>query len=227
VWEALGSVLQPDGVASPLDVLDLGGGTGGLAVAVAELGHRVTVVDPSPNALAALARRAAEAGVTALVHGVIGDATTLPDQAAPASADVVVCHGVLEFVDDPREALRSAATVLRTGGHLSLLTAQQSGAVLARIIGGHIDDAGAMLRSGSAAVPRRFTRAELETLVGEAGLDIVGVHGVKVFTDHVSSRIVDGRPGAAAQLADLEAAVDALDDFMPFATQLHLLARKV
>ena len=45
------------------DVLDIGGGTGGFAVRVAELGHRVTVVDPSPDALAALDRRAAESGV--------------------------------------------------------------------------------------------------------------------------------------------------------------------
>ena len=45
------------------DVLDIGGGTGGFAVRVAELGHRVTVVDPSPDALAALDRRAREGGV--------------------------------------------------------------------------------------------------------------------------------------------------------------------
>ena len=36
-----------------LEVLDLGGGTGGVAVLLAERGHRVTVVDPSPDALAA------------------------------------------------------------------------------------------------------------------------------------------------------------------------------
>ncbi|MDQ3592353.1 MAG: methyltransferase domain-containing protein, partial [Actinomycetota bacterium] len=44
-------------------VVDLGGGTGEFAVRVAELGHEVTVVDPSPDALAALDRRAADAGV--------------------------------------------------------------------------------------------------------------------------------------------------------------------
>ncbi len=57
VWDALRPVLQPDlgdEPGRPLHVVDLGGGTGGLAVAVAELGHQVTVVDPSPNALAAL-----------------------------------------------------------------------------------------------------------------------------------------------------------------------------
>jgi SAM-dependent methyltransferase len=223
VWDALRQVLQH---GTPLDVVDLGGGTGGLAVAVAELGHRVTVVDPSPDALAAMERRAAEADVTSLVRGVIGDAATLPELVGFASVDVVVCHGVLEIVDEPRQALLSAATTLRVGGHLSVLAAQQSGAVLARVLGGHIDEAAAMLRSGSGGVPRRFTRAELEVLVAAAGFMLAEVRGIRVFTDHVSSRIIDVHPGAADQLAELEAAVCTMPDFMPLATQLHLLARK-
>ncbi|MGH3257372.1 MAG: methyltransferase domain-containing protein, partial [Streptosporangiaceae bacterium] len=44
-----------------LDIVDVGGGTGGLAVPFASLGHNVTVIDPSPDALAAAQRRAAEA----------------------------------------------------------------------------------------------------------------------------------------------------------------------
>ncbi|WP_435743900.1 class I SAM-dependent methyltransferase, partial [Nocardioides sp. SYSU DS0663] len=59
VWAALRPVLE----GASLDVLDIGGGTGGFAVRVAELGHRVSVVDPSPDALAALGRRADEVGV--------------------------------------------------------------------------------------------------------------------------------------------------------------------
>ena len=41
-----------------LDVVDVGAGTGGLAVSIASRGHRVTVVDPSPDALAAARWRA-------------------------------------------------------------------------------------------------------------------------------------------------------------------------
>ena len=55
-------------------VLDLGGGTGGLAVPLAELGHHVTVVDPSPDALASLSRRSAESGVAERITAVQGDA---------------------------------------------------------------------------------------------------------------------------------------------------------
>src|SRR3954454_16482582 len=44
-------------------VLDVGGGSGVWAVPLARAGCLVTVVDPSPNALATLHRRATEAGV--------------------------------------------------------------------------------------------------------------------------------------------------------------------
>jgi S-adenosylmethionine-dependent methyltransferase len=114
VWDALGPLLGRDGSGDgdPLEVLDIGGGTGGFAVGVAELGHHVVVVDPSPDALATLARRSAEAGVADRVRGVQGDLATLAELAPASGVDVVLCHGVLEVVDDPRAALapRRAAT---------------------------------------------------------------------------------------------------------------------
>jgi len=65
VWDALRAVLaaRADAGSSTLDVVDVGGGTGGFAVPLAELGHRVTVVDPSPDALDSFERRAGESGV--------------------------------------------------------------------------------------------------------------------------------------------------------------------
>lgn len=233
VWDRLGAALgalsaERAGGGS-LRVVDLGGGTGGLAVAVAELGHSVTVVDPSPDALAALERRAAEAAVSARIRGLLGDAGTLAELVEAAYADVVVCHGVLELVDEPAQALGAAATVLRPGGVLSVLATQHSGAVLSRILAGHLDEAAAMLQPGSGlapALPRRFTRGELEALVAGAGCAVSTVRGVRVFSDHVGTRVVDARPGAADLLGKLDAAVCDAADFLPFATSLHLLASR-
>ncbi|MEZ5192836.1 MAG: methyltransferase domain-containing protein [Nocardioides sp.] len=106
VWRALQALLDEPGAYAEerARVVDLGGGTGGFAVPLAELGHQVLVVDPSPDALAALARRA-DSGVTDRVTGVQGDLTDLVDVVAGAgqggAADLVLCHGVLEVVDDP------------------------------------------------------------------------------------------------------------------------------
>ncbi len=138
VWSALEPVLA-HGSDGRLDVLDIGGGTGGLAVRIGELGHRVTVVDPSPDALAALDRRAREHDVA--VTGRQGDLSSLLDVAGPDSADLVLCHGVLEVVDDPAAALATLARVVRPGGVLSLLVAQRYAAVVARAMAGHFQQA--------------------------------------------------------------------------------------
>ena len=109
----------------------------------AGLGHRVTVVDPSPDALAALDRRAREHDVA--VTGRQGDLSSLLDVVGLDSADVVLCHGVLEVVDDPAAALATLARVVRPGGVLSLLVAQRHAAVVARAMAGHFQQALAML----------------------------------------------------------------------------------
>ena len=97
------------------DVVDLGGGTGGMAMSLGAAGYQVRVVDPSPDALAALERRTAEQGLERAVTGVQGDAGDLLDLVASGSADLVVCHKVLEVVEDPADALRTIAAVLRPG----------------------------------------------------------------------------------------------------------------
>lgn len=233
VWEVLRTALDSRAAAHPdrpLQVVDLGGGTGGLAVRIAELGHQVVVVDPSPDALASLERRASEVGVTGAVRGVLGDADTLVEVVGSGSVDAVTCHGVLEVVDAPDQALAAVASVLRPDGCLSLLAAQRSGAVLGRALAGHLADAHAMLddpdgRWGAAdPVPRRFDRQRLEKLLDEAGFTVSDVHGIRVFTDHISSVLVDSEPGAADELQQLEVAASTHPDFMAVAAQLHLLA---
>src|SRR5437763_13020537 len=110
VWDYLTATLDELGQAgTTLRILDAGGGSGGFAVPLAELGHHVTVVDPSPDSLAALERRAAETGTSDRVRAVQGDVAGLVDVAAPASVDLVLCHSVLEVVDDPASALDAVA----------------------------------------------------------------------------------------------------------------------
>ena len=232
VWEALLPVLEA--VGTPLDVVDIGGGTGGFALRVAGLGHRVTVVDPSPDALAALDRRARELPVE--VAGRQGDVSSLVDVVGAGSADVVLCHGVLEVVDRPDVALATIREVLRPGGTLSLLVAQRFAAVVARAMAGHFAQALTMLepdagRAAAGALPgpgrsgRRFTEAEVRTLLAGAGLDALAVHGIRVFADLVPGAVLDLEPGASAALVELERAVVDRPELRPLATQLHVLAR--
>ncbi len=223
VWEALAGLLQGRDEAT---VLDIGGGTGGFAVRVAELGHQVTVVDPSPDALAILDRRSAESAVGDRVVGIQGDLASLAGLVEPGSVDIVLCHGVLEVVDGPQEALDSLATVLRVGGVLSLLVSQRHAGVIARAMAGHFAQARDLLDGDPATGGRpahRFTAEEVTTMLTRAGLDQVALHAVRVFSDLVPSSFVDIEPEAATALAELEQAVAHRPEYLTLATQVHAL----
>src|SRR5206468_7453379 len=102
----------------------------------------------SPDALAGLTRRAREAGVDHLVTAVQGDGDALADLAAPDSADLVLCHSLLEVVDDPARVAAALTTILRPGGAASVLVANRVAAALARAISGQVDAAVDLLGPG-------------------------------------------------------------------------------
>ena len=228
VWESVLAAISAG--AEMADVLDVGGGTGGFAVPLAALGHRVTVVDPSPDALAALQRRAREADVE--VRAVQGDAAGLLDVVPAASADLVLCHGVLEHVDEVAPAVAALVQVLRPGGRLSLLVPNRNAFVLAHAVAGRFVEARDVLRTaegfwgGGHVAPRRFSEAGLRDGISAAGLQIVEVHGAPVLADLVPAVVVDADPMAADDLLALEQLAATRPELRAYATALHVLARR-
>jgi len=216
----------------PPRVLDVGGGSGAWAVPLARLGCAVTVVDSSPNALAALQRRAREAGVYALVTALQGDVDALGEVARPGTADLVLGHGLLEVVDDPARAVSALTTAAAPGAAVSVLVAGRHAAVLSRTLAGRLTEARALLADPDGrlgpedALRRRLDTATLEGLLLAAGLQIEVLQGDGVLDGWVPGAVRDGGPTAAraiAELEDLAADSTALRDV---ATRLHALARR-
>ena len=226
---------------SRLDIVDAGGGTGGSAVPLAGQGHTVTVIDPSPDSLAAAQRRAAEMSVQ--LRAVQGDVGDLAAVIGEQGADLVLCHSVLEYVDSPAAAMTTVASVLRPGGAVSVLATSAVAAVIHRALAGRFDEARRLLAAaggpapgpaGPAAGPgggadgqpgpaRRFTLAGVTGLIEGAGLRPGAAHGIRVFTDLVPGSFADVDPGAADALLALEQAASTHPAFHDFAAQFHVL----
>ena len=232
-----------------LEVVDVGAGTGGFAVRLAKLGHHVTVVDPSPDALAAARWRAAELGVT--LTAVQGEAIEIAGLVGDGAADLVVCHNVLEYVDSPAAAMAAIARVLRPGGTVSVLAANVVAAVLQRALAGRYEEARRLLTSNAgdpvvpvpppapaAAIPapaapipasgmtehRRFTLAGLTALIEGAGLRAGDAHGVRIFAGLLPGGGAD--PVAAEALRDLEAAAAGYPALRDIAARLHIFGHR-
>jgi SAM-dependent methyltransferase len=110
-WADLLLPLLPSGSS----LVDIGCGTGSLAVLAAEAGHRVRGVDLSGRMITAA--RAKAAGLRA--EFVQGDAAVPPYP--PASCDVVLARHVLWALPDPGTALDRWVELLRPGGRLVLV----------------------------------------------------------------------------------------------------------
>ena len=188
-------------------VLDVGGGSGGWAVPMARLGCAVTVVDNSPNALAALHRRARDAGVADLVTPVQGDVDALSEAAPADGADLVLGHELLEVVDDATSAVAALRQAAAPGAAVSVLVAGRYAAVLGRALGGRLAEARALLTDPDGrygphdALRRRLDTAALRRLLGTGGLRIELLQGDGVIDGWVPGSVRDGGPAVAAELA--------------------------
>ncbi|MFF4898779.1 class I SAM-dependent methyltransferase [Streptomyces sp. NPDC001068] len=99
----------------PADVLDLGCGTGSLALLAAEQGHHVTGVDGSPAMVQRA--RAKLAGRDAVF--LLGDAAAPP--VGELLFDTVLVRHVLWALPDPARVLRHWRGLLRPGGRFVLV----------------------------------------------------------------------------------------------------------
>lgn len=202
-------------------VTDLGGGTGTLAMSLAEAGHRVTVVDPSLDALASLQRRTAERGLGDRLRGIQGDAGNLIELLGAASTDVMVCHRTLEVIDEPSAALATMATALRPGGVLSVVVPQRRAAVISQALQGHI---GAALEAIDD--PSRFDLDDVLSMITEAGFLITEIEGIGVLSHHVPAAMIESEPRLADQLYELESRLSRDPAFRAIAAWAHIFATR-
>ena len=199
---------------------------------MAAAGCQVTVVDISPNALAALRGRAREAGVAERVTAVQGDVHSLTEAVPAAASDLVLGHGLLEVVDDVAAAVGQLTLATEPGGAVSVLVAGRHGAALALAHAGRLTQARTVLtdpegRSGPTdPLQRRLDVSGLRGLVESgAGLAVELVQGDGVFENWLAVE-TQGSGGGGDGLAELADVVSATPELLVLAARLHMVARR-
>ena len=153
--------------------LDVGCGAGLLAEPLARLGASVTAIDAAPENIAA-ARMHAEGQGLAIDyrHGELAALTS-----AEAPYDLVTCMEVIEHVADPSAFVAELAAVLSPTGLLVLSTPNRT--ALSRLAMITIGEGVGGIPRGTHDWQRFLTPDEMETLLSQAGLRIIGRSGVK------------------------------------------------
>ncbi len=210
--------------------LDLGCGTGANGLRLARLGFQVTLMDASEPMLDIAKRDARKAGVLEKTEIKQGDLETnhFPER----TFDVIVCHNVLEFVDDPSTVLRNASLALRNSSAvLSLLVRNRAGEVLkAGILAGDLAAAEHNLATqwGSENLcggkVRLFDPENTRTMLESGSLTVIAERGVRVMSDYLPSRISLG--AEYETIFELERKLGMRTDFSAVARYTHYLARR-
>ena len=122
--QVLDDVEVPAGDSRPFDLLDIGTGTGVLAVGALRRwsGVRVVAMDPSSEMLGLAMDAARVAGHSDRLRVVTAPADRIP--VADESADVAVSSFVIQLVPDRPAVLREVLRVLRAGSLFACLTWQ-------------------------------------------------------------------------------------------------------
>jgi ubiquinone/menaquinone biosynthesis C-methylase UbiE len=155
----------------PLDALDVGCGTGFLALELAARGHRVTGVDFAPAMIAQARDKAAAQGLP--IRFEEADAEALPFPAG--SFDLVVSRHLLWTLPHPEMAIDEWIRVLRPGGRLAVIDGKADPAASAALPQQNAHNS-AEYRAIGDRLPFLGGRAreEIEALLAAHGLVAIG-----------------------------------------------------
>jgi S-adenosylmethionine-dependent methyltransferase len=215
-----------------LRALDLGCGTGANGLRLARLGYQVTLMDFSGPMLEIAQRAAQEVGVMENIETKQGHADRLADFLDEPAFDVILCHNILEFVEDPSAVVRGAARALRNSSAiLSVLVRNRAGEVMkAAILSGDVDSAANNVTAewGNEALyggrVRLFTPETTRTMLKAASLEVVAERGVRVMADYLSPRV--SLSEEYERVFELERKLGSRPDFAAIARYTHFLARR-
>jgi S-adenosylmethionine-dependent methyltransferase len=215
-----------------LHALDLGCGTGAVAVRLARLGLHVTLLDASEAMLDFAKHAAQEAGVWERIALKHRDTSQFANLFPAESFDVILCHNILEYVDDPCAVLRSAARVLRDPSSIiSVLVRNQAGEVLKAAI--HDGDLAATEHNLTAewgneslygGRVRLFTAESLQAMLHESSLAVTAERGVRVLSDYLPPKV--SRNYEYERILELERKLGKRPEFAAIARYTHCLAHR-
>ena len=217
----------------PLHVLDAGGGNGLDSLRLARMNHHIDLVDISRQMLNDARASAALAGVTNRVVTHAIDLFDIGNEFAGNEFDIVLCHNVIQFVDDVQPLLEILARVLKPGGFLSLIsTNQYSLPYQAAFLEQDLDKAFELLDHNDGYNPvfdihaHEFRANEVIEWLSSMGLEIEKHYGIRCLYNYWGTNKLKQSAQVYEKLKKLEFELTERYPYPLTARQFQLIARK-
>ena len=217
----------------PLTILDVGGGNGADAIYLAQQGHTVTVVDFSAEMLAQGRQLAEGNGVADKISFQQAAVEDLGDLFSEPAFDLLLCHNVLQYVEDVTAVLHALNRLLHPNGLLSLIITNPHAEVYAKAFR-DFDMVGALAELGKKehyvetfdTTIQRYTDDELKGMLETAVFTLVKQYGIRSVCDFISDNELKYDPNFYQQLERLELALSDKYPYYLLARFYHLIAQK-
>ncbi|WP_236250338.1 methyltransferase [Microbulbifer sp. ALW1] len=222
---------QLDSPAAELTVVDAGGGQGQFALDLAASGHKVWITDISRNMLDLAAVQVAERGLEQRVQLAQLPLQGLRTDPGIPAADLLLCHAVLEWLEQPQQALVHLADGLKPGGYLSLTFYNRRALEFRLLQRGSLRQLDRNRESGDwgghpgSLTPKNpLLPEEVMDWVAQAGLSLIAYSGIRCFHDFMTPEMRDKLPPAA--IVEKELDYSRVDPYRQLARYVHLLCRR-
>lgn len=205
-------------------VLDIGGGQGQFSLTLAEQGAKVSLCDISDEMLK-LARdqfAAANLTLTAQRCSLQDAAETFPD-----TYDIVLNHAVLEWLENPFEALPLLAEKVKAGGVLSLMFYNLHGHQWRQIMNGRTHapkESNPRLRKEGNAPQHPLDPDAIQTALEALGFELIRWRGIRCVHDHMHQKIRERIGQDAVNKSDLEVGLQ--EPYRRLGRYVHFLLKK-
>lgn len=168
-------------------ILDAGGGTGEMTRSLAELGYPVTLNDLSVESLDVAREKCAAFNN---IHYLPGGIQAIPEQ---EPFDLVMCHAVLEWVENPEQLIHKLVALTRSGGYLSITFYNQNAQLFSNMVYGNFQFVlgGLKKRNQVRLTPHSpLEPATVFQILDTLSAQIVCKAGIRCFHDYVRDKQV-------------------------------------
>ena len=214
VWKQLGDI-------SGKYILDFGSGEGITADHFAKA-NKVTAIEPWDEML----KDAWKDNEYTQIVGSVEALSEIEDD----TFDVIICHNVLEYIDDKAEVLRELSRVLKPTGYISIVKHNRYGRVMQMAV--LLDDfekANALL-DGEDSTASKFGKIRYyddeDILKWCPELSIEKTYGIRTFWDMQQNQEKHSDESWQDEMEKLEMRVSEIEEFRSIAFFHHLIVKK-